>query len=263
MADAASFAQQARDLITSDDESVWLDLPQIINVVRPALSLFFEDVLKDENSRGMFPTEKLTGTIEAGRLDIGNFPPYLNPIIDQVEVFVEDNLARTVSDVVTDSSDAITSATANFGVSDVGKAVHLEHGMSTFDSTIIDALDETTVLLAEPVTFTATGVTGTFTTPHTVWPWPVKVSKTKERLGLGSVTDALYLHAYVEGDDLVFDQDKTGSLTLAEPPVLDGNVVYVNSPVVSLDVTSLPELLEGRFVVFLSNYVKDQLLKRP
>lgn len=182
MADSEYFARKARDVITSDDESVWLDIPQIINVVRPALSSFFESALLDSRVRALFPVEKVAITVTAGEVDLSALSQtYLAAIINQVEIFL------------------------------------------------------------------------------TGWAYPVTVVSTKERLGLGSVTDALYLHAFKEGTKLVFATDTVNAFGGGTINTVGG---FIYSPKVSLDPANLPELLEGKFVAFLANFVKDQVLKR-
>lgn len=177
-----AIAQKARDLITSDDESVWLDLPQIIYVVRPALSLFFESALRDERTRAMFPVERRDFTVTQGTVDISGLTQAAVSILDQVEIFLEG------------------------------------------------------------------------------WSYPVRMCETKERLANGGVTDALHLHAYREGTILIFSTDTVGAFGGGTINNIDGQIV---GPKVTLDVANLPELLEGKFVSFLANYVKDQILKRP
>lgn len=182
MATTEKLARQARDIITSDDESVWLDLPQIMNAVRPALSSFFEVALKDEGVRKLFPRERTAITVLAGEVDLSGLASYITAIVDQVEVFLSG------------------------------------------------------------------------------WSYPVRITPGKERIFLGSVTDALYIHAYREGTKLVFGPDTVGAFGGG---IINQATGYINAPKVALDPANLPELLEGKFVAFLANYVKEQVLKRP
>lgn len=176
-----NIAQRARDLITSDDESVWLDLPQIINVIRPALSAFFDDALKSASVRAMFPTEKLTFTVTAGEADLTSMSSYVLGIIGDLEVFLNG------------------------------------------------------------------------------WNYPVDITETREQLNLGSITNGLYLRAYKQASKLIFSTDTVGAFGNG---TINGVSGTIHAPKVALDVTNLPELLEGKFVAFLADFVKDQILKR-
>ena len=77
--------------------------------------------------------------------------------------FLETDIERSVSDVVANSTTTITSATAAFTSADIGKHVLLDNGTTTFETTIQNVSSPTTAILADAVSFSGTGVDGTFT----------------------------------------------------------------------------------------------------
>lgn len=181
MADLETIARQVRDAITSDDESVWLDLPQIMNVARPALSAFFAEKLQSPATRAMFPNESIEISVENGACELQTLGrSYLKEILHHLEIFLGSH------------------------------------------------------------------------------PFPVRIVESREQLS-GSILDALYLKAFREGNNLTFATDTTGSfgggaITAA------GTII---APKVSLNAANLPTLLEGEFVAFFIDFVKDQQSKRP
>lgn len=77
--------------------------------------------------------------------------------------FLESDIEREVVDVVTNSTETITSVKALFTSADIGKHVLLEKGASVFESVIESVTNSTTAVMADACTFTNTAVTGTFT----------------------------------------------------------------------------------------------------
>ena len=80
-------ARQARGLITSDDESVWLDLPQIADEIEPALTAFYEAKIKDESFRRRLRKRKIEFDVDEGEVEI---PASISDCLEYAEMFVGD-----------------------------------------------------------------------------------------------------------------------------------------------------------------------------
>lgn len=82
-------ARAIRAIITSDDESVWLDLPQIMQAIPAALSAFLSSELQNEQSRSMFSVKSQAFTITTpGEIDFASLPSWILGVLDKCEIFL-------------------------------------------------------------------------------------------------------------------------------------------------------------------------------
>lgn len=85
-------ARQVRDLLTSQSESLGLDIPQIMSAIDSALKAFYAEKLKTHEFRKSLPKERisfLASALNDGVITVPTTPDYLPQVINEAELWLE------------------------------------------------------------------------------------------------------------------------------------------------------------------------------